>query len=110
MSLVSGLENAIYHRMLLSELVGKKPEKMQIKAIIDNRSCVEAIRSSSQVDDKRLRIEIGSVKEMLQTKVIDEVSWVEGAEQLADVLTKKGSSGLELQEVIQRGMLRKRYI
>ena len=106
LSLVSGLENCIYHRMLLSELIGRKPEKIQVKAIIDNKSCVEALRSSSQVDDKRLRIEIGSVKEMLQRRIIEEVSWVDGSEQLADVLTKKGSSGLHLQEVIQSGRLR----
>ena len=110
LSLVSGLENGIYLRMLLSELIGKKPEKMQCKAIIDNKSCVEALRSSSQVEDKRLRIEIGSVKEMIKDRIVDEVTWVDGSEQLADVLTKRGSSGLELQEVIQKGRLKQIYV
>ena len=36
LSLVDGLENGVYHRVLFSELSGKKPESYQLKAIIDN--------------------------------------------------------------------------
>ena len=100
----------MYHRVLFSELSGKKPESYQLKAIIDNKSCVEALRSSSQIEDKRLRIEIGEVKEMIKSKIVNEVTWVEGSAQLADALTKKGASGLGIQEVIQKGMLFGRYM
>ena len=110
LSLVDGLENGVYHRVLFSELSGKKPESYQLKAIIDNKSCVEALRSSSQIEDKRLRIEIGEVKEMIKSKIVNEVTWVEGSAQLADALTKKGASGLGIQEVIQKGMLFGRYM
>ena len=72
LSLVDGLENSIYHQVLFSELTGKKPEKYQLKAIIDNKSCLEALRSSSQIEDKRLRIEIGEVKEMIKAKIVNE--------------------------------------
>ena len=110
LSLVDGLENGIYHRVLFSELTGKKPEKYQLKAIIDNKSCLEALRSSSQIEDKRLRIEIGEVKEMIKAKIVNEIIWVEGSAQLADALTKRGASGLGIQEVIQRGMLLGQYM
>ena len=101
--LVEGLESAIYHRVLISELSGRKKDSFEIKAVIDNRSCVDALKSTSQVDDKRLRIEIGELKELLQQKVVKEVSWVEGSDQIADALTKQGASGLKLLEIIQNG-------
>ena len=91
------------HRMLVSELSGRKAENFDIRAVIDNRSCVDALKSTSQVDDKRLRIEIGEVKELLQQKVVREVSWVEGSDQIADALTKQGASGLKLLDIIQNG-------
>ena len=105
LSLVEGLESSIYHRKLVSELTGKKVDKFEIRAVIDNKSCVDALSSTSQVDDKRLRLELGCVKEMLQNNEVKEVRWVEGSAQLADSLTKKGSPGLVLQNVIQRGMI-----
>ena len=105
LSLVEGLESAIYHRVLMSELSGKNTESFVIDAIIDNKSCVEALRSTSQIDDKRLRIEMGEIKELLHDRVIKEVSWVDGSAQIADCLTKKGASGLLLQQIIQKGMI-----
>ena len=105
LSLVEGLESGIYHRILLSELTGKKPEKFEIRAIIDNKSCVQALRSTSQVEDKRLRIEIGEIKELIQDKQVQEVSWVAGSAQIADVLTKAGASGLKLLDILQNGQI-----
>ena len=103
LSLVEGIENTLYHRVLVSELTGKKPEKFEIKAIIDNKSCVESIKSTSQVDDKRLRIEIGELKELIHDKQVNEISWVPGSAQVADTLTKQGASGLMLLDIIQKG-------
>ena len=105
LSLAEGLESGIFHRVLLSELSGKTPENFDIEAIIDNKSCVTALNSTSNVDDKRLRIEIAEIKEMIANKVIKDVRWVKGSEQLADPLTKQGASGLSLLKVIQTGKL-----
>ena len=104
LSLVEGLESAVYHRVLVSELSGKKPDRFEIRAVIDNRSCVDALNSTSQVDDKRLRIEIGEVKELIYGKEVKEVTWVDGSGQIADALTKQGASGLKLLQIIQTGM------
>ena len=97
---MSGLR---FFMVLFSELTGKKPEKYHLKAKIDNKSCLEALHSSSQ-------IEIGEVKEMIKAKIVNEVIWVEGSAQLADALTKKGASGIGIQEAIQRGMLLGHYM
>lgn len=92
--------------MLITMLYGKKPQSIKISAIIDNNSCVDAIHSTSQ-DDKRLKIEIGVLKELMSTKMTDKVSWVPGSGQLADVLTKRGASGISLLEILHTGQLSK---
>ena len=103
LSLVEGLEDAIFHRMIVSELSGKKSDRFDIKAVIDNRSCVEALNSTHQVEDKRLRIEIGEIKEMIFGGVVKDISWVPGSAQIADALTKAGASGLRILEIVQNG-------
>ena len=42
------------------------------------------------VFDKRLRIDIGALKEMLHKKEIDKIHWIKTEHQLEDSLTKIG--------------------
>ena len=105
LSLVDGLEYAMYLRTVIAELTGKSVSSIKIKAITDNRSCVDAILSTSLIDDKRLRIEMGMLKTMLKNREIDQITWVQGSEQLADALTKRGASGYNLLHVLQNGHL-----
>ena len=44
------------------------------------------------MSDKRLRIEIGIVKEMVENNQISKIGWIESKKQIADILTKKGVS------------------
>ena len=103
LALANGIDQAIFARRLISELLGWKEETLQIEAIIDNKSCLEAVNSTSLVDDKRLRREIASIKELLETKELQTVKWVPGDKQLADVLTKSGASNLKLMTVLHSG-------
>ena len=41
------------------------PFKIPITAYVDNRSIIEALESTKQVDDKHLRIDIGALKELI---------------------------------------------
>ena len=109
LSLVEGLENALYHRVLISELTGRNADSIHISAIIDNKSCYEAMHSTSLVDDKRLRLEMAELKEMLEKGRVHRVEWEPGSEQLADCLTKKGANGLLLLQVLYEGRLRRKY-
>jgi len=61
------------------------------------------VKSTTVVDDKRLRREIGAIKQMLERGEVKTVQWIPGSEQLADVLTKRGVNGHELLSVIQQG-------
>ena len=61
LSLCEGLETSIHINNVLEELIGVK---VDIHAVIDKKSVVEAIRSTTAVDDKRLRRDISSIKEL----------------------------------------------
>ena len=102
LSLCVGLEAAIYLKSFLQQAI---PAQLPIKALVDNKSVVEAVNSTTSVNDKRLRRDIGSIKEMLETDVIEDIGWIPGEDQLADVLTKKGVNNCKLLTCIQRGDL-----
>lgn len=65
----------------------------------DNSSLVETLHSSNLVGDKRLRVDIARIKEMMQRKEIS-VSWIRGTDQISDCLTKSGASSQSLLDVL----------
>ena len=101
MALQEGLEEAIYIRSLLLELGNWK---IPIVAYVDNKSLIEALYSTKQVNDRRLRIDIGSLKELLNGEV-ESIKWIPGSRQLANCLTKRGASGSDLLDVLQSGRM-----
>ena len=103
LALANGLDNAIFTRRLISEMLGVTEKKLTIEAVIDNKSCLEAVYSTSLVEDKRLRREIASIQELLEGHVVKSVQWVPGDKQLCDVLTKSGVNSLKLLQVVQNG-------
>jgi hypothetical protein len=103
LSLQMALEDAIYLKTMIHELI---TIEVPIVGFVDNRSLFESLHSTRMVEDKRLRIDIGSMKQLLQEKEVD-IKWCPGENQLANCLTKKGSSNLDLLTVLQSGLLPK---
>ena len=54
----------------LRQLTGKK---VSVTAITDSNNWKECLESTRQVDDKRLRLDIASVKKSLQTNELSDV-------------------------------------
>ena len=102
LSLQEGFEDAVYLKNLIQELIHLPC--ISVEAIIDNKSVLEAVHSTSMVDDKRLRIDIGALKESLKKKELNAVKWCPGDQQLADCLTKKGASDAKLRCVLETGL------
>ena len=102
LSLCEGLEASIHLNSIIEEMTGSS---LEIHAIIDNRSVVDAVRSTTTVDDKRLRRDISAVKQMLELGEVKTVTWVPGDQQLADVLTKRGVNGYKLLHAIHTGKI-----
>ena len=52
------------------------------------------------MEDRRLRIDIAVLRNMLERGEVEEVSWVDTSLQLADCLTKKGASSRQLRAAV----------
>ena len=105
LSLLAGLETAIAFKNLFSELLGSHMSCVKIKGHCDNKPTCEAIYSTRLVDDKRLRMEIGGIREMITSKEVWSVDWLKGQQQLADCMTKGGQSGEYLCHVLETGKI-----
>ena len=98
MALLEGAEAAVYIGNILKEILQCKP--LKISCITDNKSLVDAVHSTKRVDDKRLRLDIAVLVDMLDRKEISDITWVETHMQLADCMTKKGASTTRLRASI----------
>ena len=76
----------------------------KVECYTDNASLTETLGTSKIVSDKRLRVDIARLKEMVGEGEI-EVNWVEGKEQLADTLTKRGASTSKLLDVLSSSII-----
>ena len=65
---------------------------LPLDCYIDSKLLHEALYSIRPVLDKRLRVGIGILHEMLEKKEINSVQWISSEEQLANCLTKRGAS------------------
>jgi hypothetical protein len=104
LALADGIDNAIFLSTLYKELMLE--ELLPIRCVVDNHSLCDAIKSTKFVSDKRLRLEISSIKELIERKQIQHVQWSTSKEQLADCLTKKGASPYILLKAIGEGVWR----
>ena len=105
LSLSEALEHAIYLKPIIMELTATDNASIPIEALVDNRSAEDAIYSTKSVDDKRLCIDVGSIKEMLNKKEVMKFQWIPGENMIENALTKRGASSFNLLRCIQEGRL-----
>ena len=67
-----GVEPAIYISVLLKEL-HLQLNNIPIEIYTDSKRLYDALQSQKYVSDKRLRIDLGALKEMLHNKEIDKI-------------------------------------
>ena len=100
LALVDCAEAAVFIRQIIRDIC--KAGDLPINCYIDNKSLLDTLHSKKNVDDKRLRIDLAVVDEMLHKKEINSVSWVDTSHQLADCLTKRGASAERLRAAVSR--------
>ena len=98
-SLVDGVESAICIKQLFKEPYCYIP----IDVFTDNRSLVDALKSSKYVGEKILCIDMAALKSYLYEKNIATIKWVNSANQLADILTKKNINSLQFVKLLHNG-------
>ena len=80
LALNDALDDAVYLKHNISEIYHDNVRnKIPILAYIDNKSLDECLRSTKQVQEKRLRIDIAEVH-MLESKEINEINWIPSKE------------------------------
>ena len=90
--MVDAMEACIFYREQLVELIGIEdiPSSIPIICKTDNKALHESAYSSTQILDKRLRIETAIIREVLEQRKIHKLEWIPSCQQVADGLTKRG--------------------
>ena len=107
LALNDSLDDAVYFKHIISEIYHDNVREIKIPiAYIDNKYSDESLRSTKQVQEKRLRIDTAEVQRMLESKKINEINWIPSKENLADELTKRGIDTVVLLQCISIGKLK----
>ena len=100
LALVEGLDACYFVRSILHEMIQvKHGNEIPIKCYTDNKSLSENIHSTKLISEKRLRLDLASIKESVNVGDI-EVIWVRTSKQISDCLTKAGADFRNLVEVL----------
>lgn len=99
LALLDGAEASIFIGHLLQEICSDCP--IGVRCLVDNKNLVESVYSSHYVEDRRLRIDIAVLQDLIGKREIMSISWVDTRNQLADCLTKRGASAKKLNCVLR---------
>ena len=76
------------------------PTQPLLTGLTDNVSLKDTLYTTNIVDDRRLRVDIARLREMIELKELN-VDWIPKENQLADCATKNGACSANLLEVLQ---------
>ena len=112
LSMIEGLEDAIYVRAVLSEIIynDHRSEVIPIYSYTDSNQLFTSVHSTKPCRNKRLRIDIAEIEEMLRRGTITKLQHVTSSEMIADVLTKKNGQSEELLSVLETGCVNHVYL
>ena len=103
LALVEGLKEATFVRDVLEEIFVLEEKTIPVRAIIDNKSTVDAVHSTAAVSDKKHRRDIGIIKQMLNEGDETSLAWCQWKDQLVDLMTKRTASPFNFLSVFQKG-------
>ena len=108
LALVDAAEASCWLSNLISELLSYNQDvkiHLLIACFTDSRQLSPSLRSICPVLDKRLRVEMGILQEMIEKKEIVSVNWITSNKQIANCLTKHGASSDLLLKVLSCGKI-----
>ena len=88
---VEAAEISIYIATVLNEIL-QSSRLIDTCVLCDNRNLVNAVHSTTNLEDKRLLIDVSILRDMLEQKELTQFIWVPTEHQLANSLTKQGAS------------------
>ena len=102
LSAADAADCAIFLKHIIEEIIDIKLPPVTV--FVDNKSLHDAVKSTGLISERRLIIELASLREMQEESKIS-VKWIPTTEQIADSLTKAGASKQRLINVLSRGHL-----
>ena len=104
LAFTEGADSAFYVASLLEEMLfrnnNSQENRINIDCFTDSRSLFEITGTSNLTSDRRLRVEISAIREMIDNNEITS-NWISKQFQLSDCLTKKGTSPILLMTTLQ---------
>ena len=103
--------DAVDEGMFLSSLYAElttgtaDPKLLPLVCVTDCKSLADAVKSTKSVTEKRLRLDISAIKELIESQQVKELRWSDTGQQLADCLTKRGASPSLLMRILDNGQL-----
>ena len=91
LALMDAAEAGVFYANLVSQVLAIPVKSLPVKCYVDNKSLVDAVHSTTAIEDKMLRINMAVLRDMLASEVLASVEWVKSAHQLANALTKSGA-------------------
>ena len=76
------------------------------KELITTSFDVDNVHSTKSVTEKQLRIDLASIKQMLENKNVSKHNWVGANLQLSERFTKRGAGTRKLLRILEDGCLK----
>ena len=103
LSLVDGCKTALYLLDLVTSISMLNEDSCpDVITVTDNKSLFDAVHSTKLTLDRRLRLDISTVREMCEREEVC-LHWIETRRH--DVLRKKGASSASLAAAFQNGKI-----
>ena len=99
LAFTEGADTAFLMAKIVGEIVTGKESMIPIHCMTDNKSLFDASQTTNLISDKRLQVEIASIRQMIERNEI-QIKWITSSEQIADCLTKNGASSDRLCRVL----------
>lgn len=105
LALVEAVDMGYYLQNILSEILFTHKISIPMECYVDNHSLWDNVHSTKNVSEKRLRIDLASLKQMLDKREISAIKWIESSHQLSDCFTKRGVCTQKLIDILKVGYL-----
>ena len=102
LSAADAADSAVFLKESIEDILDT--ELGPITVLVDNKSLYDAVRNTGVISERRLLIELESLREMQEQRKIC-VEWIPTHQQLADCLTKAGANKQPLIDVLCHGKL-----
>ena len=96
-------EMTIYVAALVNNIL-QSSQKIRTYVLCDNRNLVTAAYSSTNLEDRRLVIDVSILRDLIQRQELTGFLWVPTDHQLANTLTKQGASDKLLLDVFNHNL------